>query len=438
MLVLAVGNHSSRSLNLYGLALFSSVIKEVDINSVDPGAPTVSSVMTPARWYFLSVASFVIPMGIQTVLFPWLLAIELQLGARELGLGQMALQIPALFLILIGGFLADRLDARKMLISLHLIAILPPLTLALFISNDVLSFALMIAYALSMGVVTAFSQPARDKLLSAIAGDQIQRTVTIAMGLTFGAQIFGFGIASLAEVAGAELLLVVMAAILLSGIYASFKLPASPGNSDKSSSMRKSIAEGLRIVFESEKMRASAIMLATLSVFYGGTFMVLNPLIVRDVYQGGATEISLSFACFMSGTVLTSVVLVTLGGLKNPGLGMILAASIAGLMLGITALGLPFMGYLAVLFAWGCCGGLAMSMGRTIMQELAPESHRARVLSVLSLANVGALPFGAALMGFCAEYLGILNSFLVAVAGVWLITAYVATRTRLAYLDLDT
>ena len=394
--------------------------------------------MTPARWYLLSVTSFVIPMGIQTVLFPWLLAIELQLGARELGLGQMALQIPALFLILIGGFLADRLDARKMLMFLHLIAIVPPLSLALLISKGGLNFGWMLTYAVSMGVVTAFSQPARDKLLSSIAGNQIQRTVTIVMGLTFGTQIIGFAIASLTEAAGPELLLILMAAILLSGMFASSKLPVSPGNPDRSVSMGASIAEGIRIVLESEKMRATAMMLATLSLFYGGTFLVLNPLIVRDVYEGGAKEISLSFACFMSGTVITSVALVARGGLKNPGFGLILAVSIGGVLLATAALGLPFIGYLAVLIGWGSCGGLAMSMGRTIMQELAPESHRARVLSVLSLANVGVLPFGALLMGFCADYLGILNSFLVAVAGAWSMTAYVATRTRLAHLDSDT
>lgn len=394
--------------------------------------------MTPARWYLLSVTSFVIPMGIQTVLFPWLLAIELQLGARELGLGQMALQIPALFLILIGGFLADRLDARKMLMFLHLIAIVPPLSLALLISKGGLNFGWMLTYAVSMGVVTAFSQPARDKLLSSIAGNQIQRTVTIVMGLTFGTQIIGFAIASLTEAAGPELLLILMAAILLSGMFASSKLPVSPGNPDRSVSMGASIAEGIRIVLESEKMRATAMMLATLSLFYGGTFLVLNPLIVRDVYEGGAKEISLSFACFMSGTVITSVALVARGGLKNPGFGLILAVSIGGVLLATAALGLPFIGYLAVLIGWGSCGGLAMSMGRTIIQELAPESHRARVLSVLSLANVGVLPFGALLMGFCADYLGILNSFLVAVAGAWSMTAYVATRTRLAHLDSAT
>ena len=73
-----------------------------------------------------------------------------------------------------------------------------------------------------------------------------------------------------------------------------------------------------------------------------------------------------------------------------------------------------------------------MSMGRTIMQELAPETHRARVMSVFSLANVGSLPFGAALMGFSADIIGILPSFLIAVAGGWGAVVYTATATKLA------
>tara|TARA_R110002073_G_scaffold47089_8_gene128050 strand:- start:1715 stop:2866 length:1152 start_codon:yes stop_codon:yes gene_type:complete len=382
----------------------------------------------------LSVMSFVIPAGIQTVLFPWLIAIELQLGAQELGLGQMALQVPALLFILIGGFLADRLDARKMLILLHLIAVVPPLCLALLIENGLLSFAWMIVYALSMGVVTAFSQPARDKLLNAVAGNRIQRTVTIVMGLTFGAQIIGFGIASSAESNGPEILLVLMACVMVSGTYSSARLPPSPGNSSMGGSMSAAIFEGLRIVWYSEKMRASAILLAAISMFYGGTFLVLNPLMVRDLYQGGSEEISLSFAMFMSGTVLTTIALVASGGVKNPGLALIIAVIAGGVMLAIASLGLSFYGYLATIFVWGGCGGIAMSMGRTIMQELAPESHRARVMSVFSLANVGSLTFGAAIMGFSAEFVGILNSFLVAVAGGLATTLYVATCTWLAHV----
>ncbi len=377
---------------------------------------------------------FVIPMGIQTVLFPWIVTIQLGLGATELGIGQMALQLPALFLILIGGFLADRFNAKFMLMGLHVVAAIPPLLLASLISYGQLSYVWILVFALSTGTVNAFAQPARDKLLSAVAGQEIQKTVTIVMGLTFGAQVIGFGIASFTDSVGAVSLLLVMSGLLLFGLWTARHIPNTANETRLSSDtgMGEAIKDGLRIVVQSDAMRASAIMLASVSMFYGGTFMVLNPLVVRDIYAGGAAEISLSFAMFMTGTILTTVLLVMSGGINKTGRALILAVFAGGCMLSIASTGLSWLGYLAVIFAWGCCGGVAMSMGRTIMQELAPETHRARVMSVFSLANVGSLPFGAALMGFSADIIGILPSFLLAVAGGWGAVLYISLGTSLS------
>ena len=66
-------------------------------------------------WYMTGIATFVIPQGIQTILLPWLIAVELQESADRLGIAQMMTQLPGLFLILAGGLLADRVDARKIL-----------------------------------------------------------------------------------------------------------------------------------------------------------------------------------------------------------------------------------------------------------------------------------------------------------------------------------
>lgn len=391
------------------------------------------SKLSPPGWYFLSVSMFVIPMGIQTILFPWLITIKLGLGASELGIGQMALQLPALFLILVGGFLADRFDAKRMLMGLHVVAAIPPLVLALLISAGQLSYWWMLAFALGAGTVNAFAQPARDKLVSTVAGTEIQKTVTIVMGLTFGAQVIGYALASFTDAVGPTMLLILMAGLLLFGLFTASHLPDSPGEARISAgtSMGEAIKDGLRIVYRSEPMRASALMLASVSLFYGGTFMVLNPLVVRDLYEGGAAEISLSFSMFMGGTILTTVVLVMRGGIKNTGRALILAVFSGACMLLIASTGLSWLAYLVTIFAWGCGGGVAMSMGRTIMQELAPESHRARVMSVFSLANVGSLPFGAALMGFSADIIGILPSFVLAALGGWATVAYCTLATQL-------
>jgi MFS family permease len=375
---------------------------------------------------------FVIPMGIQTVLFPWLIAVELNESAERLGIAQMSTQLPGLVLILFAGLLADRLDKRKMLIAIHILGAIPALGLTLLLSMGYLSFELMICYGVLIGTVMAFAAPPRDGMLNQIAMGKLQQTVTVFMGLSFGAQIVGFLAAGTAEHAGPMPILLLQSALMLCGGFAVYNLLPAPAEKEHTrGSSKGDISAGLRVVLGSESMRSVAFLLFFMSLFFGGTFMVLNPIIVRDIYGGGATEISLSFAAFMLGTVATTATLVMMGGLKNPGRGLLFALTFGGLTLSITALKLPFVGYLCVLFTWGISGGIAMSMGRTIMQEAAPEQYRARVMSIFSLANMGGAPIGALLMGYCAVWFGPLQSILVAVAGVWIGGFYIFLTTGL-------
>lgn len=384
------------------------------------------------RWYMAGVASFVIPMGIQTILFPWLIVVELQQGPERLGIAQMSTQIPGLLLILLGGLLADRVDRRSILIWMHVLAGVPSAALAFAIWTGSLSYSLMIAYALFIGTVGAFVQPARDGMLNQIADGQLQRTVTITMGLTFGAQIFGFIAASFADQIGAPPLLLAHSAIMLVGAFFASRLhrKQTVAYSGGASGLQQ-IKEGVAIVLASTTMRPSLILIITMSFFYGGSFMVINPLVVRDVYFGSAAEIAMSFACFMLGTIGSTVILVSVGGIKRKGLGLMLALFLGGFGWLIASFDLPFTGYLAMLFLWGMGGGVAMSMSRTIMQESAPEAYRARVLSLFSLGNLGGMPLGALFLGFVAGAYGPLLAIRVAVGGVWLMVLLVWIFTNL-------
>ncbi|MCS5575331.1 MAG: MFS transporter, partial [Pseudomonadales bacterium] len=111
---------------------------------------------TKYLWYMTGIATYVVPQGIQTILMPWLVAVELQESADRLGIAQMMTQLPGLFLILAGGLVADRLDARKILTSLHAVAAIPAAVVALFLYLGELSYSLLIVYALAMGVINAF------------------------------------------------------------------------------------------------------------------------------------------------------------------------------------------------------------------------------------------------------------------------------------------
>ncbi|MFT7689023.1 MAG: MFS family permease [Candidatus Azotimanducaceae bacterium] len=384
-------------------------------------------------WYMFGLASFVISMGLQMVLFPWLIVVELNESAQSLGFAQMSTQLPGLSLILFGGLLADRVDPRKILIAVSCLVAISPMMLVYFIAEDKLSYEILIVYALLVGAGTAFIQPARDSLLNVVANGDLQKTVTVSMGLGFAGQGLGFFIASFAEVSGPIMLLALQSSFfLLSALAGMMLLPASLKSPLVSSPALSEIKAGIKIVFGSEHLRPTFILLTFMSMFFGGTFMVVNPIIIRDIYEGGAREISMSFGVFMLGTVIISVLLVATGGIKNQGRALLLAITGGVLFLGSTSQHLSFSGYLTALFCWGLCGGIAMSMGRSIMQIHAPELYRARVIAFFSIANLGGMPIGAMIMGYSIGQIGPLNSIYVSVSGIAIAAIVVNFTSNLA------
>ncbi|MGY8852104.1 MAG: MFS transporter [Pseudomonadales bacterium] len=363
-------------------------------------------------WYMLCLICFVAPLGIQTVLLPWLIVVEMQETGARLGLAQFALQLPAIALILAGGLLADRFDRAKILWVCHGLAALPALMLAYIIYSQALNFQMVVFYALAMGCITAFAQPARDGMLNEIASDDLQKGVTIAMGLTFGGQVIGFLMGGAAESVGAVTLLVVQALVMAAGMFFAFKLMSQSGlvnpvpAASAPAGRGGAIMEGLRLVFTSNLMRSVIFLVFCMSFLYGGAYMVLVPVVAREVYGAGAAEIAQCFVAFVGGTILVTGLLVKIGGLSNPLMGLQLALLGGGGCLILAASVNRFEYFLGALALWGMCGAVAMSMSRTMIQQAAPEAYRSRVLAIFSLANMGGMPLGAVLLGTLSVRLG--------------------------------
>lgn len=272
------------------------------MNNVDGG--------TPAAWYLASVATFMIPAGIQMVLLPYLLAIELNQPAERFGITQMIGQLPILVFLLVGGWLADRVDPRRLLMVIQSAAIGMPLLLAFSLWRGQISEGLLVLYALAWGLVTAFAMPARDGLLKRVAGSNVQRMVTLAMGMQFGAMMIGQGMGGRAAHWGSISILLVQCLVLASGIIATSRLPSSavppiPGNAG---SMRDSLwrefGSGVSLIFSDSPMRATLLLTLGMGVFFiGGAYVVLIPLAIRDLYAGGAAAVAVLCVRFRLGHV---------------------------------------------------------------------------------------------------------------------------------------
>ena len=387
---------------------------------------------TRLAWYLVSSASFVIPLGVGQLLLPRLLAIYLEESATRIGLAQMIAQLPVVMLVLWGGWLGDRMDQRRLLIYLTGIMAIPPLILAAIFYWGSVTYALVVVYSVIMGCFMAFVQPARDALVNRVAGQRIQQVVTITVGLQWGVQIIGFAIGSTADFVGPTILLLLISLFMGAAMLA-VKLipPLEEIENEATDGIVSQIKDGLRIAWSNLKIRTAMLQILALAVFFSGAYLVLLPVMIRDLYGSGSLGLAGGFGFNLAGTVLATLVLMKTGRIRYPGRALIFGTLFSCSFL--LTLTLPLVDWLfyLILFFWGAGGGLIVIMSRSIVQENAPDTHRARIMSIFSLAMMGGSPIGSLLMGLLIDQVGVHMATLFPVIGMIITALFLVVRLPL-------
>jgi MFS family permease len=355
-------------------------------------------------WYLATAATWFGGLGLQQVMLPWLVVGELSASAQWTGFVQMANLLPGLLLLVVGGALADRRDPRGLLTLLHALAALPSLALAFAIRGEHLSVAVVIACATAMGALNAFSNPARDSLLSQVAGRDVMRAVTGLTIAQFASQGAGMLLAGSARWLGTAPVLLIQALIVAGGAGLSRRLPTRPPVAVRPAGAGEYLV-GLRIVLASP-LRAVLVLTCGTGFLFSAAYNVVLPVLVREVYGGDVQHVSLVMLTFPVGTILGSFVLLSRGGIRRKGRALVRALAVGAASVIASGLGLPFPAVVAAGLVWGLAGAVFLNMSRTLFQERAPAAERARVLAVNHLGFMAAGPLGALLSGFVAAELG--------------------------------
>jgi hypothetical protein len=269
-------------------------------------------------WYLATSATWFGGLGLQQVMLPWLVAGELEASAEWIGLVQTANMLPGLVLLIVGGAVADRRDPRSMLTLLHVLATLPPLALATAIGQDSLSISVVVLCALAMGSLNAFSNPARDSLLSEVAGSDVARAVTGLTIAQFGSQGVGMLVAGAARWAGLVPVLILQASAVLVGALLSRGIPRRRAPPPTHGPSLGEFLVGLRIVLRSP-LRAVLALTCGIGLLFSASYNVVLPVLVRDVYGGDVRDVSVLMMTFPVGTILGSFVLLARGGIRRKG-----------------------------------------------------------------------------------------------------------------------
>ena len=376
-------------------------------------------------------------MGLHAVLYPWLVVGVLEESPSRLGLAQLAVLLPNLLFILPGGVISDRRHRGSWLAQLYLLYTLPIAFLLAAIIYEQLTFTVLILFGMVYGTVSAFVQPARESLLGYASQTLMHQAVAKVVMIQFIAQGVGFAIAGQLDTLGlAALLIVQLLMFLASSVLIKRSHPELvadesivPAEIIDKPAPRESLRE-LRAgfaLFTTDKTLLHLLLLVSATGFLAfGVYLVGMPLLAREGYQGGAGLFALMQITFTLGIVAANFsVSRQKDTFKRPGQLMIVSFLGRGSLVFLIALLPNFWLLFPIIFAWGAFSGLSMTLGRTILHNQVPHSHRSRAASVYQLCLFGGAPLGAWFCGFAIEHAGLAPTFAV-IAGLTLLVSVLA------------
>jgi MFS family permease len=360
-------------------------------------------------------------MGLQKVLYPWLVVGVLELSPSYLGLAQLAVLLPSLFFVLPGGVVSDRMHRGSWLSLLYLLYFIPVGGLSLLFWLGNVNFIQLIIFGTLFGTITAFVQPARESLLGYAAPELMHQVVAKVMVVQFIAQGAGFIVAGQLDIVDPlHLLSFQLLVFLLSSIFirrshplvpeVEEKRPSKPPSSFKN--LMTELKEGL-ILFKSNKRLLHLIFIIFATGFLAfGVYLVGVPLIAKQLYGGGATLYAALQVIFTLGIITVNLGVMNLTHMfLKAGQLMVLSFLVRGTLVAIIALKPSMWLLFPLIYIWGVFSGLSMTLGRTILHNEVPDNMRSRAASIYQLCLYGGAPLGALVCGLTVEWIGLQNAF---------------------------
>lgn len=384
------------------------------------------------RWFFASAASWTLATSMSQTVLSWLMVGELRERATWVGAAQMCQQLPYLVFLLFGGLVADRLELRGLMRRLHVLAALTAAALAVLAAGGHVGLEVLLPYALVWGTIQAFSSPARDALISHVFTGDLLRAITAVTLVQFLALAIGARLGGLVGQLGSAATLALQAAISLSGLVALRQLPDAPPPErpagERVGGVLAGLRSGLREVARSRELLPIALLVAANGLLFMGPFQVIGPLLVREVYRGGASEIALLWMALPLGSIAGSLAMLARGGVRRKGPAFLAALAGVSCCLFAFAAEPPFWIFLGVIFVWGVFHSVFFNTSRALFQGLASGVHRGRILSIHSLGLLGMAPISNLGAGFLADAVGAHTSCILA-GGAMLVAVAVAAAT---------
>jgi len=363
------------------------------------------------------------------------LVLELTHSAFQLGLVGALQALPVLLFALVGGVLADRWPKRRVLLCTQAAAMIQALLLWALIATGTVQLWHVYVLALLLGLTNCLGRPTgqafvvelvgRADLPNAVALNSSLSNLTRIVGPGLGGVIIAVsGVASLFLLNALSFIAVLVGLALINSRALHAQAPRHT-NAGARQTTWQSLREGVDYVRNTPAV-SLVILVVGLVLLFGSNFNVVLPFFATGVLHAGATGFGFLSGASGVGSLIASLWLAWRN--QKPTIRRVLIGMVVfGVLEAMFAVSRLYPLSLALIASVGGAEIIFTTLAVTMLQTVAPDHLRGRVMSVAILFFDGSLPLGYLLMGWLAVRYGAPSALLtgallslLVVGGGWL------------------
>jgi MFS family permease len=325
-------------------------------------------------------------------------------GAFWLGVVGFAASAPMLVFTLLGGVIADRVDRRRLMIYTQTAMMLSALAMAALTFLDAINLPQIVLLAFISGVAMSLNTPTyqalvpqlvpKEDLTNAIALNSAQFNLSRVLGPTLGGFLMAWSSPAFNFLMNGLSFLAVI--LVLNRI----RYPHA-GADAENASLWENISEAFRYLLERREM-GNLIVLVGLASIFSLPYIMFVPFFARDILHVGERGLGILMAFSGGGALLGAITIAYLDKVKQRGKFVVSA----GTMLFLAAIAFSFSRNFALsaglLLVAGYSMILMVATVNSLLQHLASDELRGRVMSMYATAFLGFAPVGSLIAGSLA------------------------------------
>jgi MFS family permease len=332
-------------------------------------------------------------------------------SALMLGVIGFASQIPMFLLAPFGGVWVDRLDRRKLLIVTQLLAMAQSFALAVLTFTHRISISLLIILAVIQGIINALDVPARQAFVVDMVDNREDLANAIALNSTMvhGARLIGPAIGGLLIWKIGEGSCFLIDAISYIGVIAAYcimTIQRAPIRR-RSTSVMEELKEGIAYAYNFLPIRYMLILLSVFCLTGFPALASLLPIYGESLSGGHAGAVTYGFLVGASGVGAVVGALLLAAKRTVRGLVRVTPFTSAGFGAALILFAISRTLWLSLPLVALTGAGMIVTFAsmNTVLQTLAEDDKRGRVMSLYMMALAGMVPWGSLAAGILASSL---------------------------------